>query len=81
MIRSKNKRYVIKLEAISLNVNDKKYLSLIESEMKDVKKGDTFIMLEGSMELVMGKNDKFLWKAKSDAIPHKDSFIIQAEEI
>ena len=81
MIKPKNKRQIIKLTSIALDTSDKRYLSLPECEMKDIKKGDLFLMFEGTMELVTGKEGKFLWRAKSDAIPHKDSFVIQAEEI
>lgn len=76
-----DKRKVIKLNAITLDKSNHKYLSLHECEMKDIQRGDTFIMLEGSLELVIGKDNKFIWRAKSDALPHKGSFAVQAEEL
>lgn len=76
-----SKRKVIKLNAITLDKSNHKYLSLHECEMKDIRQGDTFIMLESSLELVIGKENKFIWRAKSNALPHKESFVVQAEEL
>ena len=75
-----DKRKVIKLSTITSSPG-KKLLSLQECELKDIKKDDVFIMLEGSLEVVMGKGDKFIWKAKVNAIQRADSYLIQAEEI
>lgn len=80
-IPKKDKRQVIRLAAIPINNSGKKVLSLQECEMKDIKKGDIFIMLEDTLELVLGKDQKFLYRAKSDGMPHKDTFVVQAEEI
>lgn len=75
------KRQVVKLEATKLNHTGKLFLSIVQCEMKDIKKGDLFIMLESSLELVLGKDNKFLWKAKMNAVPYKDTYTVQAEEI
>jgi hypothetical protein len=77
----KDRRQVVKLSAISIDKTDKKYLSMQYCEMKDVKKGDVFFLLEDAMELVIGKDQKFLFRAKTDGMAHKDTFVVQAEEI
>jgi hypothetical protein len=81
VIPKNNKRKVLKLNAIAIDKSNTRHLSIQECGMKDIKRGDVFIILEGSLELVLGKDNKFIWRAKTDAIPHKDSFAVQAEEI
>lgn len=80
-IPKNSKRRVLKFSVVSIDKSGSKYLSMQDCEMKDIKRGDVFIMLEGSLELVLGKENKFIWRAKIDAIQHKDSYAVQAEEI
>ena len=79
--QKKDKRQVIRLSSAVVNATGKKYLSIQPCEMKDVKKGDIFFMLEETLELVLGKDKKFLYRAKTDGMPHKDTYVVQAEEI
>ena len=76
-----DKRQVIKLSVTMLNPSGKKYLSIVPCDMKDIKKGDVFFMLESSMELVVGKDNSFLHRAKTNGMPHKDTYLVQTEEI
>lgn len=77
----KDRRQAVRLSAIAMNNNGKKYLSIEQVAMKDLKRGDLFILLENTLELVTDKQNRFLYRATSDGIPHKDTYVIKAEEI
>ena len=76
-----DKRQVIRIGITSVNNTGKKYLSIQPCDMKDIKKGDVFFMLESTMELVVGKDNAFLHRAKTNGMPHKDTYVVQTEEI
>ena len=76
-----DKRQVIRLSVTAINETKKRYLSIQPCDMKDIKKGDVFFMLEPTMELVLGKDNAFLHRAKTNGIPHKDTYVVQTEEI